>query len=64
MATVQGKLGMTKALKKQARLSAMDGNRKRDKARWRSSYHSEFRNVKGPSPADPTCAGIVRSLKF
>lgn len=45
---LQGRQGMTKALKKVARLASMTSNRKRDKRNQRASYHREFKNTKGP----------------
>jgi hypothetical protein len=44
---VQGRLGMTKKDKKNAKRDSMASNRKRDKARQRSSYHSQFKREKG-----------------
>lgn len=47
MKMIAGKLGMTKKLKRAARLAGMTSNRKRDKANWRSSYHSQFKRKSG-----------------
>lgn len=57
---VTGRMGFTKAMKRAARLSTMTTNHKRDKAAQRSTYHREFNNAKGPSPMDPTIAGIIK----
>ncbi len=57
---VQGRQGMTKALKKAARLNGMDSNRKRDKQSWRSAYHNAYRNAPGPSPMEHTVCGIIK----
>lgn len=58
-AKIQGRMGMTKKLKKAARRQGMQSNRKRDKAGWRSRYHREFDNAKGPSPMDQAKLGFT-----
>lgn len=58
--TFTGRMGMTKAMKRAARLSSMTSNRKRDKAAQRADYHRQFDHARGQRPPDYGLCGFTK----